>query len=92
MAEGNKSEYKPVTLKKVKFLVGQEVYLLTDPRQLKRVVTAIHIKPGGYEYEVRHSTHETTLHYDIELTEERDEEMFAKYLLDRAEDDDEETD
>lgn len=92
MADDNKNEYKPVTLKKVKFLVGQEVYLRTDPRQHKRIVTGIIIKPGGYEYEVKYSVYEPTLHYDIELSEERDDDMYAQNLLHGTKDDEEEGD
>lgn len=80
--EGNKSEHsKPVILKKIKFLVGEEVYLKTDPKQHKRIITAVHLKPGGYEYEVRYSVYEPTLHYDIELSEERDEALYAESLI-----------
>lgn len=82
MSEENlKGESKPVVLKKIKFLVGAEVYLKTDPKQLKRIVVAVHVKPGGYEYEVRYSVYESTLHYDIELSEERDEVMYADSLI-----------
>lgn len=82
-----KQENKPVVLKKVKFLVGAEVYLKTDPKQHKRIVTAVYIKPGGYEYEVRYSVYEPTMHYDIELSEERDDEMYAQNLLNANRDD-----
>lgn len=82
-----KQESKPVVLKKVKFLVGTEVYLKTDPRQHKRIVTAVYIKPGGYEYEVRYSVYEPTLHYDIELSEERDAELYAQNLINTSRDD-----
>lgn len=87
--ENTKTESKPVVLKKIKFLVGAEVYLRTDPKQHKRIVTAVYIKPGGYEYEVRYSVYEPTLHYDIELSEERDETMFAENLLSGSRNDDE---
>lgn len=90
--ETSKNEYKPVTLKKVKFLVGTEVYLRTDPKQHKRIVTGVIIKPGGYEYEVKYSVYEPTLHYDIELSEERDDEMYAQSVIHGGKDDEDEDD
>lgn len=82
-----KNEYKPVTLKRIKFLVGTEVYLRTDPKQHKRIVTGVIVKPGGYEYEVKYSVYEPTLHYDIEISEERDNELYAQSLLHGTKDD-----
>lgn len=81
MAEEKDNQAKPITLKKIKFLVGSEVYLKTDPYQHKRIVTAVHLKPGGYMYELRFSVHDPTLHADIEISEEKDEDIYTKELL-----------
>lgn len=75
MSEEPKQENKPITLKKVKFLVGALVYLKTDPEQFKRVVTSVHLTSSGYMYQLRLSTDEPTLHYEVEISEERDDDL-----------------
>jgi hypothetical protein len=71
MADNTKQDKKPVTLKGLKFLVGSIVYLKTDPYQSPRIVTAIHLTPGDYKYEVRLADDEPSVHYAVELSEEK---------------------
>jgi hypothetical protein len=80
-------ENKPVVLKKLKFLVGDIVYLRTDPFQSRRIITSIHLNPNGYLYEVTYETQEPSIHYDIELSYDRDEEyMKENFDTDMGED------
>lgn len=71
----------PITLKKIKFLVGSIVYLVTDIEQLPRVVIAVHLKAGGYAYELRYATDDSSLHSDIEISKTRDKELINRYLI-----------
>lgn len=73
-----KKENKPVVLKKLAFLVGEFVYLKTDPMQYKRLVTGIHLNSNGYLYEVTFDTDDPTTHYDIELSSTIDEDLAKK--------------
>lgn len=81
MSEQVKQEKKPVTLKGLKFLVGSFVYLKTDPYQQRRIVTAIHLTPGEYKYEVRFADTDPSLHYDVELSEEKDDSLNGQEFL-----------
>lgn len=55
-----------------KYEIGDEVYLKTDEEQKKRIVVAIKIFKGGeLLYDLNQGT-TTSLHYDFELSSERD--------------------
>jgi len=53
-----------------KYNIGQEVYLKTDPDQLKRPVTGILLRKGSIIYYLSSGVDETS-HYDFEITTER---------------------
>lgn len=60
--------------KKVKieldFDTGDFVYLITDPDQIRRMVTEVKLLPGGVAlYVVGYSDNETSEHYSIELSD-----------------------
>lgn len=67
-------ENNPIVLKKVKYLVGDIVYLRTDPYQLRRIVVSIQLTPTDYIYTVRHADMLESEHFDIELSSEKDVE------------------
>lgn len=51
-----------------KFNLGQEVFLRTDPEQMKRLVTEISIQPQGciiYQLSIAELT---SVHYELEIT------------------------
>lgn len=52
------------------FSIGNEVYLKTDPDQLKRIVTGVMIRPNGISYGLTSSTIESW-HYDFEISEDK---------------------
>lgn len=54
-----------------KYKIGQSIFLKTDPEQLERIITGIHIRPNGVSYSVVLETNES-YHYEFELTENRD--------------------
>lgn len=54
-----------------KYTFGDIVYLITDPEQLKRVVTAIIAKPDGILYEVSQGV-DAQNHYECELSDVQD--------------------
>lgn len=82
-----KQEKKPVTLKSLKFLVGSIVYLKTDPYQSPRIVVAIHLTPGEYKYEIRLADEDTSIHYALELSEEKDTDLYLETLTSSEDDD-----
>lgn len=53
-----------------KFNIEQKVYLITDPDQLVRIVTALKILPRGVVYELSCGS-TSSEHYDFEITEEK---------------------
>jgi hypothetical protein len=56
-----------------KFEIGDEVYLKTDEEQRKRIVVAIKLFKGGeLLYDLTQGVI-TSLHYDFELSPERDQ-------------------
>lgn len=57
-------------IRKLKFLIGETVYLITDPDQFERVVTGIIVRPGSNLYLVAHVM-DTSAHYDFELSQEK---------------------
>lgn len=86
------SDDKTITLKKMKFLVGNVVYLITDLEQLPRVVTAVHLRTAGYVYELRYCTDEPSTHFEVEISEEMDKDMKNRYLINPSEQGDEDDD
>ena len=55
----------------LKYQIGDVVYLITDPDQSERLVTAIHIYPQGLvSYRLSYGTTET-YHYEMEIASER---------------------
>lgn len=54
-----------------KFDLEQKVYLTTDPEQLVRVITAIHVRPGYLLYELTAGTTASD-HYDFEISPDED--------------------
>lgn len=56
---------------RIKFNIGQTVYLKTDADQLERLVTGINIRPNGISYALTSGTNES-YHYDFEITFDRD--------------------
>lgn len=54
-----------------KFMIGQIVYLKTDPEQLERIITQIAMRPGDYLYSLVCGVEES-FHYDFEFSEEKD--------------------
>ena len=55
-----------------KYDIGDRVYLVTDPEQSECIITAIVLKPSGHIYELSCGV-SSSLHFDIELTTERNE-------------------
>lgn len=54
-----------------KFNIGDIVYLVTDPEQTPRMITAIWVyASGNLRYELSYSEHSTS-HYECEITPER---------------------
>lgn len=62
--------YQAMGVRKVKFLIGETVYLRTDPDQMERLVTGLIIRPGSNLY-LLSSGVETSSHYDFEISPER---------------------
>jgi hypothetical protein len=60
----------PMTIKN-KFEIGQTVYLVTDPEQLKRIVTAIKVTANGILYILALGSEEGE-HYLCEISEEKE--------------------
>lgn len=56
---------------KIKFLLGQTVYIKTDKFQEEAVVREIKITPIGVIYSVSHNRYKTE-HYEIELSSKMD--------------------
>lgn len=51
-----------------KYSIGQVVYLLTDEDNLKRIVTAINVRSGGYiTYELSQGAY-TSYHIESEIS------------------------
>lgn len=50
-----------------KFDIGDIVYLVTDPDQIRRIITGITIRPTGILYEVSLGATDSD-HYDFELS------------------------
>ena len=65
LATVNSSGYR------IKFSIGQTVYLRTDADQLERLVTGINIRPNVISYALTNGTNES-YHYDFEITLDRD--------------------
>lgn len=54
-----------------KYNIGAVVYLITDDEQLKRVITAIQVRSGGYvSYELSCGT-ETSYHVETEMSKNK---------------------
>jgi len=51
-----------------KFNLGQEVFLRTDPEQMKRLVTEISIQPNNCIVYQLTLSELTTVHYEMEIT------------------------
>lgn len=82
------AENKQVTLKKLKFLVGDIVYIKTDPYQYKRMIIEIAMTPNGYMYKAQLGDEDPSIHYDIELTETQDTGLLLETRdFDKGEDD-----
>ena len=58
-------------LGRIKFDIGQIVYLKTDPEQRERIVLGMSIKPGCIYYSLGCGVDESW-HYDFEITTQRD--------------------
>ena len=56
---------------RIKYNIGQTVYLRTDADQLERLITGINIRPNGISYALTNGTNES-YHYDFEITFDRD--------------------
>ena len=56
------------------YQIGETVYLMTDPEQLKRIVTGYSLRPGGLMYEVSHADY-TSMHYEFELSPDKQIQM-----------------
>jgi hypothetical protein len=54
-----------------KFNLKEKVYLITDPDQRKRIITAIQININGVIYCLTHNTNESW-HYAEEISREKD--------------------
>lgn len=54
----------------IKYDLGEEVYLKSDPNQLPRVITRIQLSGIGLIYLMQHADHGETAHYDYEITKE----------------------
>ena len=68
-----------LVLKKVKFMVGSFVYIVTDPKQRRCQVLYVKLTPNGYLYNVKWGiVDEADDFYDIELSETRDEIFYAE--------------
>lgn len=53
-----------------KFALGDEVYLITDPEQSKRMVTRFQVGPNGVTYCLSYGVTETW-HFAMEISEEK---------------------
>lgn len=56
---------------KLKFEIGEIVYLKTDNEQLERFVTGVNIRVGSISYALTNGTNESW-HYDFEISKEID--------------------
>lgn len=56
---------------KLKFEIGEIVYLKTDNEQLDRFVTGVNIRVGSISYALTNGTNESW-HYDFEISKEID--------------------
>ena len=59
-------------MQKLKYELGDRVYLITDPEQHERMVTAITLRGTGAIYGLGLGAEESW-HYDYEITDEKDE-------------------
>lgn len=62
-----------ILMVRVDFVMGEVVYLKTDPDQLPRIVTGIDIRPGGsagWRYQLGGGVADS-YHYAMEITRER---------------------
>lgn len=58
---------------KNKFSLGDTVFLVTDPEQMKRLIVGITVLPGGIlMYSCAHADEEVTDHYEMELSDTED--------------------
>lgn len=57
----------------IKYELGQVVYLITDPDQRERIVTAIIIRPSAIIYELTKSDQGSSEHYEFEISNALDE-------------------
>lgn len=51
--------------------IGEAVYLITDEDQLKHIITGIVVRPQGIMYELSYGSERPTVHYDIEISNEK---------------------
>ena len=58
-------------MSRVKFNIGQDVYLKTDTDQHKRIVTGYIVRDFGVVYLITHETDENE-HYECEISIEQD--------------------
>lgn len=56
---------------KIKFKLGDFVYLKTDKEQNKRIVIGVNIRPSGRLYELGYGS-ASSWHYELEISEEKD--------------------
>lgn len=53
-----------------KFELGETVFLMTDPEQFPRIVTALSVNPNGIIYKLAQGVNES-YHYDCEISREK---------------------
>ena len=57
---------------KIKFNLGQIVYLVTDCQQKERIVTGVMLRPNNQVVYYLSCGEEEANHYDIEITDKKD--------------------
>ena len=56
-----------------KFYIGQMVFLITDEDQRPRIISSFQVLPGGYLLYALSCGALNSNHYDIEISESKDE-------------------
>lgn len=56
----------------VDYVQGDVVFLITDPEQLKRIITGILLKPGKLVMYELSCCEDISYHYSFEITNEKD--------------------
>lgn len=56
----------------IKFFITQKVFLVSDPEQLERIITAIYLLPNNQVVYCLSYNGNDSKHYDFEISDEED--------------------